>query len=298
MRRMMLFVVVVMVAAATIAAGALPTSAKQAKTKGKEQGVGATTCLAGGESETIQSALNNENCQTIQLVGNAIETLTIDRNVTITGMNEEPPPIVGGAPGKTTFTILPGNTVTFEDFHIDGGGSTSVEKGGGIYNQGTLVLTEMIVRNHTAADGGGIYNAGTMTIDGGLIFENTAASEGGGIYNSGTLTLERGASVNSNVAGTDGGGIYNQGTLYMCTATVTNNEAPSGTENNLAGTPAQQCPTGPQGEPPKGESGVLLDHKGKELCLPQAALKAHLGHGDEVLNEEGCPAPTIRKGAH
>jgi hypothetical protein len=42
-------------------------------------------------------------------------------------------------------------------------------------------------------------------------------------------------------------------------------------------------------------NGVLLDHKGKELCLPEAALKGHLKHGDEVIDEEGCSDPAAKK---
>jgi hypothetical protein len=44
------------------------------------------------------------------------------------------------------------------------------------------------------------------------------------------------------------------------------------------------------GEEPGGDNGdrVLVDHKGKELCLPKAALNGHLKHGDEVIDEEGC----------
>jgi hypothetical protein len=42
-------------------------------------------------------------------------------------------------------------------------------------------------------------------------------------------------------------------------------------------------------------NGVLLDHKGKELCLPEAALKGHLKHGDEVIDEEGCSDPRPRR---
>ena len=82
----------------------------------------------------------------------------------------------------------------------------------------------------------------------------------------------------------------------MCGATVTENEAPPGTDNDISGTPAQQCPTstGPGGSP-KGGSGVLLDHKGKDLCLPETALKGHLKHGDEVIDEEGCSDPAARK---
>ena len=86
-----------------------------------------------------------------------------------------------------------------------------------------------------------------------------------------------------------GGGIYNQGTHYLCGATVTENESPPGIEDNISGTPAQQCPTGPPGEgPSKGGNGVLVDHKGKALCLPETALNGHLNHGDEVIDEEGC----------
>jgi hypothetical protein len=40
---------------------------------------------------------------------------------------------------------------------------------------------------------------------------------------------------------------------------------------------------------------VLLEHKGKELCLPRAALNGHLNHGDEMLDEEGCSDATVAK---
>lgn len=33
---------------------------------------------------------------------------------------------------------------------------------------------------------------------------------------------------------------------------------------------------------------VLVEHKGKELCLPESAIKGHLKHGDEILNAHGC----------
>jgi hypothetical protein len=46
------------------------------------------------------------------------------------------------------------------------------------------------------------------------------------------------------------------------------------------------------GLPPEGlfEPGtkVLLGHGGRELCLPEKALKGHLEHGDEVMNWSGC----------
>jgi hypothetical protein len=37
------------------------------------------------------------------------------------------------------------------------------------------------------------------------------------------------------------------------------------------------------------ESGkVLVDEKGKEVCLPEAVLDGHLKHGGEIINAQGC----------
>jgi hypothetical protein len=246
MRRMMLFVTLVLVAAAMIAAGALPTFAKQPKTKGEGRGVGASACEVPGTTyPTIQSAVDDPSCQTIQLVGNSTESVTIDRNLTITWAGLDNVPIVNGESGTPGFTILPGNTVIFEVFQV-AGGDASVEQGGGILNRGTLILeaTDVLISNAT-----------------------------------------------------DGGGIFNAGTLYQCVgSSVYDNEAAPGTAQDIAGTPAQQCPTSPgPGGPPEGER-VLVDHKGKkELCLPEAALKGHLKHGDEVIDEEGCSEESAAK---
>src|SRR5829696_4102718 len=110
--------------------------------------------------------------------------------------------------------MLPGTTVTVEDFHIDGGG---VQQGGGINNRGTLVLDGIDVRTSSVTDGGGIYNTGTLALDG--------------------------TSVSSNVASAEDGGTYNGGTLYLCGVTTFSvNQAPPGTENDISGAPAQKCP--------------------------------------------------------
>ena len=45
----------------------------------------------------------------------------------------------------------------------------------------------------------------------------------------------------------------------------------------------------PTDSPFDPDTKVLVEHKvGKELCLPEAALKGHLKHGDEVLDWSGC----------
>jgi hypothetical protein len=51
--------------------------------------------------------------------------------------------------------------------------------------------------------------------------------------------------------------------------------------------------------PPDGlfesKGKVLVKHKGKKaLCLPEAALKGHLKHGDDLINPHGCYNPKQR----
>ena len=199
---------------ALVAASALPTFAKQAKTAAEGPQVGeegTCTALPGTSYPTIQSAVDDPSCETIQLEGGFYtESTTIDRDVTIIGASDEPTH-VGNLAGSPVFTILPGNTVTLEDLHIEG--ATGEFDGGGIHNEGTLIL-----------NGVAVYDNG--------------ADNGGGIFNEGTLTLNEGSSVHSNVASEEGGGIYNEGTLYLCGGTVSGNQAPRGTVNDISGNPA------------------------------------------------------------
>jgi hypothetical protein len=221
MRRIASFVTVALLAAAMIVAAAMPTLARQAKQGTEVQQPGDTvicTVGPGAEYPTIQSAVNDPGCQTIQVgVGDYIESVTIVRDVTIVGSTEHPT-VVHGAPGGPVFDIGSGATVVLKDLQIMGGSG---------------------IPNGQEPQGGGIYNAGT---------------------------------------------------LYRCVgSSVYDNEAAPGTAQDIAGSPAQQCPTSPgPGGPLEGDS-VLVKHKGKkELCLPAAALKGHLKHGDEVIDGQGC----------
>jgi hypothetical protein len=91
--------------------------------------------------------------------------------------------------------------------------------GGGIFNQGTLTLVDVVVTTNRSTDGhgGGIYNVGTLAMIASFTSDNTAAGTvnpaiGGGIFNSGALTLS-GSTISTNVATSDeaafGAGIYN-----------------------------------------------------------------------------------------
>jgi hypothetical protein len=98
--------------------------------------------------------------------------------------------------------------------------------GGGIFNGGTLNMTNgTTVRGNSAVSGGGgVYNIGSMTLTNSTIFDNLAEGGGGGLYNVGTATLT-GSTVAANRA-TVGGGINNtDGVLSVTNSTITSNGA-------------------------------------------------------------------------
>jgi Ca2+-binding RTX toxin-like protein len=104
--------------------------------------------------------------------------------------------------------------------------------GAGVYNNGSLTVTNCtFTRNMAFDDGGGIYNRGTMTVAGTTVSGNIADSEesgvGGGIFNTGTLTIS-GSTIAANTAYT-GGGIYNDddslGLLIISDTTISGNSA-------------------------------------------------------------------------
>jgi hypothetical protein len=163
-------------------------------------------------------------------------------------------------------------------------GRDSTNLGGGIQNNGTLVLTDAVVsmnvgagvrndtggtatltnctvidnsdqglRNQfgatmtvsnstisgnvsgTVGSGGGIWSDGSLVISGSTISGNEAINQtgddgvGGGIYNSGTLTLVN-STVSGNTAVTSGGGLYSDDTasdVLIVNSTIADNSAPS-----------------------------------------------------------------------
>jgi hypothetical protein len=120
--------------------------------------------------------------------------------------------------------------------------------GAGIYNdyRGTMIVTGSTLRENSSvfylggACGGGIYNSGSMTVTNSTLSGNSAATDetdfGGGICNSsawvgggpvyGTMTL-----INSTLSGNsadEGGGIGNWGTMTVINSTLSGNSAGAG----------------------------------------------------------------------
>ncbi len=124
------------------------------------------------------------------------------------------------------FHVFPGATLTLQNLTIRNG---SAFDGGGIFNEGTLILTNVNVRNNSAGNqGGGIYNAGSLTVTGSAISENMAGSRGGAVHNLGTSSYLN-TTISSNVAVSRGGGIFNEGavTATMINTSIVENAAGS-----------------------------------------------------------------------
>ncbi len=192
---------------------------------------------AGSASDvTLRYAVTNaQNGDTItfanSLSGDTItlsSTLTISQNVTITGLGAANLAISGNH-AHEVFDVASGVTASISNLTIENGKANT---GGGIYNSGTLMLSNSTLSGNSATHfggvGGGIYNSGTLTVSNSTLSGNSAPSfGGGGIYNSGTLTLSN-STLSGNSAAADGGGIDNSGTATLSNSTLSGNHAYAG----------------------------------------------------------------------
>ncbi len=141
---------------------------------------------AGGNNGLTISGNTIENAQGgIYLAGDVYSVgLGPDLNIAINDntINND---VTGVTIASGCSATMLGNTV---ENNTDTGGD-----GGGIYNDGTLTVTNSTIANNSAALGGGIYNTGTLTVYDSTIAYNTTsggAGSGGGVDAvSGSATL-------------------------------------------------------------------------------------------------------------
>jgi predicted outer membrane repeat protein len=101
------------------------------------------------------------------------------------------------------------------------------ERGGGIWNAGTLGLVNSTIAgstNRAAIEGGGIWNSGTFVLANSTV-TRSQASAGGGIWNFGTFSVVH-STITANTAG-QGGGIRNSGSLTSLSSIIGGNAASS-----------------------------------------------------------------------
>jgi hypothetical protein len=211
------------------------TASAQVVTSGADSGPGtlrsAITNAASGAVITFDPGLSGA---TITLSN----TLTINTNLTIDASALPGGLQINGNHAVQIFDVASSTiTVFLNSLTITNGFSSSV--GGGIYNAGTLTLTNCTLSGNSATNGGAIYNtfyamlalnqcalSGNSALYGGVgVIKDIG---GGGILNYGTLTLDQ-CTLSANSAIIGGGGIGNvNGTLVLNQCTLSGNSATSG----------------------------------------------------------------------
>ena len=150
--------------------------------------------------------------------------------------------------------VYSGGTLTIKDSSANNAGTITggwATNGGGINNQGTLIIQGGTFAGNQATNGGAVFNYSELTITGGRFMNNQAtyagaiyntlynntkatmtveggtfcgnmAVSGGAILNHGTMTVERGT-FDQNVITGGGGAIWTDGTATITEASITNN---------------------------------------------------------------------------
>ena len=161
-------------------------------------------------------------------------TLTINTNLTIDASALPGGLQINGDGSVQIFNVASNTFVFLNSLTITSGYNTSVGGGGGgIFNSGTLTLTNCTLSGNGATYGGGIFNnGGTLTLTNCILSGNSAESGGGGIYNFGLLTLNQCTLSGNSTGGYDGdsngGGIYNGGLLTLNQCTLSGNSGNGG----------------------------------------------------------------------
>ena len=179
----------------------------------------------------FQSSLNG----TIALTSGE---LTISSSLTINGPGANVLAVSGNKASRI-FKVDSGTTATVDGLTItDGhpsGGSYQDASGGGIFNGGTLTVSNSaLTANATDGEGGGIYNSqgATLTIRNSITdgqshrLNALNAGGGGGVANRGTLIVIDSALFDNWAV--DGGGIINGGTAAVINSTVSGNRGIGG----------------------------------------------------------------------
>jgi hypothetical protein len=154
---------------------------------------------------------------------NLANTLDVSKDLTVDGAGSGI--TVNGGGVNRVFLIEAGNVVGINGLTITGGAPPPGFDGGGIYNKGTLSLSNSTVTGNSGGSAG-IYNAvtGTMTLSGDTVDDNSVGGptgQGGGIGNVGTMTILN-STITANTAN-QGGGIVNVGVLKIANSTVAYN---------------------------------------------------------------------------
>nr|MBA3711323.1 tandem-95 repeat protein [Pyrinomonadaceae bacterium] len=178
------------------------------------------------EAITAANAFPGANTITFSVTGTIILTSVLpDLTTNLTISNTQAGNVtVSGGNAVRVFHVAGGAIVGINNLTISHGKSS--DNGGGIFNEGTLTVTNSTISNNSAPFGGGIRNNGPLTVTNSTISNNSALYGGGSIINISALTVT--SSTISGNAASFGGGIINGGTVTLSNTIVALNTAPTG----------------------------------------------------------------------
>jgi hypothetical protein len=205
---------------------------------------GITVCAAGCDFATIQAAIDAETTSAGVMIGlnDPVHTeagIQVTKSIVIQGKGIQQT-IVQASPNPEeaidrVFFVTSGVTVTIRAMTVRYGNPESEpESGGGIRNEGTLTLEEVVVSDNQGSAGGGILDDGTLTLINSTISGNTArgggdaqveCDTGGGMkIMRGKVTLIN-STISNNKANGKGGGIHVacNGILALVNSTISGN---------------------------------------------------------------------------
>ena len=174
----------------------IPSTAVESKALSKAQlaknlATSYTVCASSCDFSSIQTAIDSVNAgDTLELAAETFtESITIDKDLSIQGTGSESAVIqaaaVPGVASNRVVNILDGINVKIQGLKIRFGVAPGdmARLGAGIYNgYSTLEISEVSIEENIGADaGGGIFNRGSLTITNSSFYGNSAGN-GGGIW--------------------------------------------------------------------------------------------------------------------
>jgi hypothetical protein len=166
--------------------------------------------------------------QTIRLTAGPLDVSDPGGTQTITGPAAGVTISGGGTSG--VFQIFGGTAhlsgLTITDGNSNGAGAVYNDSGGGVYNIGTVTLTNCTLSGDSAGLGGGMENFGMATLTDCTVSGNSTTTTGGGVRNDGTAKL-----TNCTITGNSsnvGAGVYNYGMAMLIDCTISGNRASDG----------------------------------------------------------------------
>ena len=149
----------------------------------------------------------------------------IEKNMTIRGQSKENTIINGAGQRDGIFQIQDGITVIIQNLTMTKG-TTEMEGGGAVSNDGALTIINCIFTDNNGGDGGAIFNYGNLIVNNCTFRGNDGF--GGAICNQNKLNVINSTFTGNIATERMGGAIYNSGTLIVTGSLFTNNTADYG----------------------------------------------------------------------